>query len=237
MILLYSGQTHEYAVGMRSEESKVVLGLFGAGGFGREVLPWSATALSRRELAIERDDIFFVEDEPAQEYVAGFRVLSESEFFAQDCDLRLFNVAVGDSRLRQRVSETWISKGALPISLLSESSDVSSESSIADSAILCQNTVVTANASIGNFVHLNLYSYVAHDCVVGDFVTFAPRVSCNGHVHIGDHAYLGTGAIIKPGSNGQPRHIGEGSVIGMGAVVTRDVPPNTTVVGNPARPR
>lgn len=44
-------------------------------------------------------------------------------------------------------------------------------------------------------------------------------------------AWIGLGATIHQGVV-----IGKNAVVGMGAVVTRDVPPNTTVVGNPARP-
>ena len=33
-----------------------------------------------------------------------------------------------------------------------------------------------------------------------------------------------------------PVPIGEGCVIGAGSVVTRDIPPHTVAVGNPARP-
>lgn len=72
--------------------------------------------------------------------------------------------------------------------------------------------------------------------MIGDCVTFAPRVSCNGNVVIGDGAYIGTGAVIKQGTPDRPLRIGAGAVVGMGAVVTRDVAPGMTVVGNPARP-
>ena len=71
--------------------------------------------------------------------------------------------------------------------------------------------------------------------MIGDFVTFAPGVHCNGNVHIEDFAYLGAGAIIRQGQPGRPLRIGRGAVVGMGAVVTKDVPPGVTVVGNPAR--
>ncbi|MGE5515057.1 MAG: sugar O-acetyltransferase [Bacteroidota bacterium] len=51
-------------------------------------------------------------------------------------------------------------------------------------------------------------------------------------IHIGRHVWIGAGAIILPGIT-----IGDGAVIGAGSVVTHDVPAETTVVGNPARPQ
>lgn len=50
-------------------------------------------------------------------------------------------------------------------------------------------------------------------------------------VTIGDGVHIGMGVRILPGVT-----IGNGAIIGAGAVVTRDVPPDATVVGVPARP-
>jgi acetyltransferase-like isoleucine patch superfamily enzyme len=49
-------------------------------------------------------------------------------------------------------------------------------------------------------------------------------------VRIGHDAWIGLNAVILKGVT-----IGEGAIVGAGTVVTRDVPPNCTVVGNPAR--
>src|SRR5690606_10466985 len=89
---------------------------------------------------------------------------------------------------------------------------------IGEGAVFCSNTMVTGSARIGKQFQCNIYSYVAHDCVIGDYVTFAPRVSCNGNVHIEDFAYIGTGAVIKQGTPDKPLRIGRGATVGMGAV-------------------
>ena len=96
-------------------------------------------------------------------------------------------------------------------------------SEIAEGAIFCPFTMVTANAKIGKFFHANLYSYIAHDCIIGDYVTFAPHVQCNGNIIIEDNAYVGTGVIIKQGTLEKPIIIGEGAILGMGAVITKSV--------------
>ena len=49
---------------------------------------------------------------------------------------------------------------------------------------------------------------------------------------VGRRSSIGSGAIVMCGVK-----IGAGAMVGAGALVTRDVPPNTLVVGHPARPR
>lgn len=207
-------------------------GLVGAGGFGREVMP----LVSRQSHTHAFDEIcFVVEGVPTEEMINGRRVVSMEDFL-QIPDNRYFNVAIGNSSVRERISDSLVRAGCIPVSIMAQNSVQLDENRIAEGAILCPFTTVTSNAVIGRFFHANIYSYVAHDCVIGDFVTFAPGVKCNGNVVVEDHAYIGTGAVIKQGSPEKPLVIGRGAIVGMGAVITRDVAPYATVIGNPAKP-
>ena len=49
-------------------------------------------------------------------------------------------------------------------------------------------------------------------------------------INIGKNCWLGGGVIVLPGVT-----IGDGCVIGAGSVVTKDIPANSLVVGNPAK--
>ena len=125
--------------------------------------------------------------------------------------------------------------GLTPFSIIAPNSVNFDHNIIGEGAILCPFSTVSVNTRIGRFFHCNVYSYVAHDCVVGDFVTFGPNVLCNGQVVVEDRAYIGAGAVLRQGKHERPMVIGRGAVVGMGAVVTSSVAPFTTVVGNPAR--
>ncbi|GAP37527.1 acetyltransferase [Piscinibacter sakaiensis] len=209
-----------------------LFGLYGAGGFAREVMP-----IARQQLESSGWTLVFVETQPVADAANGLPILSEDAFFATAARERGFAVAIADSAARQSIAERCEARGARPMTLLAANATVYDANRIGDGSILCAHTTVTSNVVIGRHVHANLYSYIAHDCVVEDWVTLAPRVSCNGNVHLQAHCYIGTGALLRPGEpRGRPLSIGRGAVVGMGAVVTRDVAPDTTVVGNPARP-
>tara|TARA_R100000789_G_scaffold97558_1_gene100217 strand:- start:8852 stop:9499 length:648 start_codon:yes stop_codon:yes gene_type:complete len=206
--------------------------VYGASGLGREVMP-----LLRAQVSDDPDALcIFVDDSSTEDTVNGHACMSFEQFLRHPAKNRAVTLAVGDGTIRQTLAAKCTAAGLGFIDIRAHNCVLLDESLIAEGAILCSFATITSNARIGRHFHCNIYSYVAHDCVIGDFVTFAPGVKCNGNVHIEDHAYIGTGAILRQGNPCKPLIIGAGAIIGMGAVVTRDVPPGITVVGNPARP-
>lgn len=209
-------------------------GIVGAGGFGREVIPVAIEMLMISHQTPNYEIVFVVEHGDTNP-VNGHRVITADEFLASTKE-KYFNIAIADHQVRERIAKAFIDSGALPFSIKALNSVCMSGNEIGEGSILCPFTTITSNARIGKFFHANIYSYIAHDCQIGDFVTFAPNVHCNGRVIIEDYAYIGTGALIKQGSDAKPIIIGRGAVVGMGAVVTKSVAPFATVMGNPAMP-
>lgn len=92
----------------------------------------------------------------------------------------------------------------------------------------------------GEGLHIVHFGYVWADdsCVIGKNCTILPRVLLGKKqpglpppiIFIGDNCYIGTGATILG-----PVKIGDNVTIGAGAVVTKDIPSNVIVAGNPAK--
>lgn len=57
-----------------------------------------------------------------------------------------------------------------------------------------------------------------------------PDFDCFGKVTIGDYVYIGSGALIMPGVT-----IGNNVLVAAGSVVSKSIPDNSVVAGNPAR--
>ena len=207
-------------------------GVYGASGFGREVMP-----LLRAEVVNDLDaQCVFVDDAYTEGTINGYECLTFEQFLSRPAKTRAVTLAIGDGQIRAKLAKKCEAAGVKFVNLRAGNCLILDESHVAEGLILCSFATLTSNVKIGRHFHANIYSYVAHDCVIGDFVTFAPGVMCNGNVQIGNHAYIGTGAVLRQGRPDKPLIIGAGAIVGMGAVVTRDVPPGVTVVGNPAKP-
>ncbi len=211
---------------------KRIYAVYGASGFGREVMPSARSHLSKQGIESE---IVFIDDSLTTDIVNGHRVLTYAAFRMIDAEEKFISIAIADSGVRERIAETCIRDGVAFFSIPADNAVILDQVEIGTGAIICPFVSLTSNIVIGSHFHANIYSYVAHDCVIGDYVTFAPGVKCNGNVIVEDHAYIGTGAILRQGKVGKPLVIGRGAVVGMGAVVTKNVSAGTTVVGNPAR--
>lgn len=212
---------------------KEVYAVFGSGGFGCEVMPLARKQLQKQQKMV--DDLFFVVDNPETEEVNGVKVISLSDFLQIDTTQKFMTCAIADSNVRELLRNRIQAFDVQDWTVVAENCVILENVCVGLGSILCPFVTITSNVTIGINFHANLYSYVAHDCIIGDFVTFAPGVQCNGNVVIENHAYIGSGAIIRPGRKGKPLTIGEAAVVGMGSVVTKDVPAGVTVFGNPAK--
>ncbi|MDO4585852.1 MAG: hypothetical protein Q4C95_00990 [Planctomycetia bacterium] len=83
---------------------------------------------------------------------------------------------------------------------------------------LSDNCMLLANSYVGHNSFLDRFAHIATNAVVG------------ANVHVGKAVHVGSNATIR-----EKIIIGDFSLIGAGAVVIKDVPPNSIVVGNPAR--
>lgn len=210
-----------------------IYAVYGASGCGRGIMPLARAQLQREGNSSHR--LVFVDDDPKVDVINGHRVMRYSDFLQEPSEERRVVLAIANGSVRERLASRCAFDGVRSWTVAAESAVIMDEVMLGEGSVLSPFVTITSNIQVGKHFHANLYSYVEHDCVIGDFVTFAPGVKCNGNVVIEDHAYIGSGAVIKQGKPGRPLVIGRGAVIGMGAVVTRDVPSGTTVVGNPAR--
>jgi sugar O-acyltransferase (sialic acid O-acetyltransferase NeuD family) len=206
-------------------------GLYGAGGCGRGIMP-----LLREQHAVDDAQFVFIDDGAENRSINGHDIWPWSRFVDEPAEHRAVCLAVANSRVREQLFDRCGEAGVEVIGTRAASVVEMDDVEIGVGALLSPFVTLTSNIRIGRCFHANLYSYVEHDCRIGDFVTFAPAVHCNGNVHIHDHAYIGTGAMLRQGRPDKPLVIGAGAVVGMGAVVTKDVAAGATVVGNPARP-
>jgi acetyltransferase-like isoleucine patch superfamily enzyme len=192
--------------------------------------------LLRQQTTQDHDALcVFVDDAGEKQNVNGHRCMTGSEFLSYPAERRAVTLAVGDLSIRRRLVGNFIAANVSFVCVKEENCVVPDDSVIGEGPVLCGFSTITSKAKIGRHLRRSIHSYVARDCVIGGYVTFGPSVMCNENVHVQYGVYIGTGPIIGQGRPDRPLVIEAGAIVDIGAVVTKDVPPDTAVVGNPAR--
>ena len=85
--------------------------------------------------------------------------------------------------------------------------------------------------TLGNNVFISIdASFVCHDGSTLPFRKNIPDLELAGEIVVGDNVFVGMKALILPGVT-----IGNNCIVGANSVVTKDVPDNCVVAGNPAK--
>lgn len=141
-------------------------------------------------------------------------------------------VAVGGDRGRDRLElqHFMAAQGVPPLTVVHSSAFVARTASLGAGSQVLAQSAVCADAQLGAACIVNTSASVDHECVLEQGVHIAPGAHLAGCVEVGEFTLIAVGAVVLPRIR-----IGRNCVIGAGAVVTRNVPDNSVVYGNPAR--
>ncbi|EPS2708240.1 NeuD/PglB/VioB family sugar acetyltransferase [Cronobacter turicensis] len=198
------------------------LGIYGAGGLGREVLMLARTI---NQCTSRWSEIFFIDDVTDAQEVYGAAVV---RFDARPAECEV-TIAIGEPALRQRLAQKL--SGVAPLAtLIHPNVDVPSQSEIRPGAILCDGALISCGVTIGENVLIQPRACVGHDCTIGAYSVVSSLVALAGHCEVGERVFIGMNSCVK-----EQTRIGDDAIVGMGSAVFNDVAGATIVLGNPAR--
>lgn len=204
------------------------LAIVGAGGFGKETLvminqinainpQWHVTG-------------FYDDGIEAGNQVAGLPVLGNLDALKRVDKPLAVVVAVGDPKIKRSVIARIQQPNLHFPTLIHPVATIGENIKAGAGCIITAGCRLTIDITLGDFVLLNLNTTVGHDVQIGSFTSIMPGVHLSGYVQVGEEVLIGTGASVL-----QHVNIGNRSVVGAGAVVNKNVEPNRTVAGVPAR--
>jgi sugar O-acyltransferase (sialic acid O-acetyltransferase NeuD family) len=202
--------------------------IIGARGYGREyhegfkILPEYNKNFVVKGFLDDRADVL-------DEFSGYAPILSSVEDYQIQRD-DVFVCALGDVHAKAKYIEIIRNKGGRFMTLIHPAAIVYDTAEIGEGVVVSPYCMISANVKIEEFTTIQPFCNFGHDAHIGKFCAIESYTFLGGFAQIGDYVTLHTRATILPRVK-----VGDNAIVGAGSVVIKNVKPNISVFGVPAR--
>ena len=214
----------------------MILGIYGAGGLGCEVLE---LALDIQEVSDKPrwENVLFLVDEaylpedPKDREIHGVPILSAETFFREySTNKAEIVIAQGEPAMRCALREKVQKAGYRLATLIHPSVRLSRWAKVGEGCVITYGCNVSVEVEIMQNTYLQPSCGMGHNAVAGEDCVISACARIAGNVRIGARTYIGMQSTLRERIN-----VGDDVIISMGSVVQRDIESAVIVMGNPAR--
>lgn len=157
-----------------------------------------------------------------QKYKLQKPVLGDVDNFNFEREIEVL-IGISDIKFRNDIISKLESKGVIFFQFIHHSVIIPETIEVGKGNIIYPFCVIGPNTKIGDFNMITSYSFVSHDCVVGNG-NFFSTAGIAGRVLIGDNNFFGIRSTVIPNIT-----IGNQNVIQAGMMVDKSIKDDTTV--------
>jgi sugar O-acyltransferase (sialic acid O-acetyltransferase NeuD family) len=211
------------------KKNEIVLGIYGAGGLGREVFELASVINNNNK---QWSEIIFIDDADEINNPRNIRVLKFSDIINEFSGIDIeICIATGEPAIRKILYDKIIANGLELTTLVHPDVVIPHSTTIGKGTIICKFLSITCDITIGKNVYIHPNVCIGHDSIIGEHTVVSSYVDVAGDCKIGSNTFLAINVCMRQGIS-----IGDDTIIGMGSVVHRDIPSDVIAMGNPARP-
>jgi sugar O-acyltransferase (sialic acid O-acetyltransferase NeuD family) len=202
--------------------------IIGARGFGREVYDLAKQcSLYNIEFVVKG----FLDDKSnALDHFTGYpSIVSAVESYdVKEGDV--FVCALGEVLYKKKYTEIILKKGGVFMNLIHPTVSINSNVKLGKGLIILNNVFISNDCLVGDFVTIQPNSAIGHDVVLSNWCHINAYSFFGGYAFIEEEVTIHTRASIMPKIK-----VCYGATVGASSLVIKNVKPNTTVFGMPAK--
>ncbi len=203
----------------------MVLGIYCAGGLGKQVL---ALARYTNSVKGQWEDIVFVDDVVEEDVIQGAAVWRWNDLLDHRDNTEVI-IANGEPAHRKTLYEKLKAADIQLGILIHPNADILPDTKIEEGCILT-HCFISTECHIGANSFIDAFVSLGHNVSVGECCVINSRAFIAGWNRLENYVYVGPGAFIKDRLT-----ISRWAIIAIGCVVFRNVKECKIVIGNPGK--